>query len=387
MAPFHVALAAAVLARAGGLRTAGQLILALATGSALGWLLSCGYWAWGLWERFGNPVFPFANDLFRSPFFFTSDVPPPFASGLVDGFISARDLRWRAHGVMDFLAVPFNMAIGKTSRLQEIEFRETRFALLSVVALVWLAQEALRRARQQKVTPLPAVGRGLLAYFLVAWVLWLKVFYYYRYALVLEFIAPLALCLLLLRVTPPLPSWKVLRARLRRPSGGAVMIPAAPRWRSSKVWVRKRPGELSRLQQAALLAATAVILLSARRGYWGRGDWTSEWFNVKVPAVATEPGAVVLMDGPRLSFTIPFFPPTVRFLNARHQVGERFDNLIRVFLDVARGPVLLMTPASGDNSAAVRFGYDAVGECEAVTATRVRRLRLCRLRPVADNRR
>lgn len=32
-------------------------------------LLTSGYWSWVLVRRFGNPVFPLANGLFRSEFF------------------------------------------------------------------------------------------------------------------------------------------------------------------------------------------------------------------------------------------------------------------------------------------------------------------------------
>ncbi len=65
--------------------------------ACVGYLALAGYWCWQLWERFGNPLFPFANQIFRSPY-----LPAE----------AMRDSRWLARGSLDYLSPPFDMALG-----------------------------------------------------------------------------------------------------------------------------------------------------------------------------------------------------------------------------------------------------------------------------------
>src|SRR2546428_7726400 len=125
------------------------------------------------------PVFPFLNGLFRSPFFGAGAVFEP---------------RFVARHWWEALSLPLDMAMGWTSGLQEIRFREARFLLAFLALLGGLLVRARRRGR-----PAPTLGppaRLLLAFWLAAWGLWAYGLHYYRYAAALELRAPVVVFVL-----------------------------------------------------------------------------------------------------------------------------------------------------------------------------------------------
>ncbi|MEE6207873.1 MAG: hypothetical protein VZR95_07465, partial [Alphaproteobacteria bacterium] len=52
------------------LQTPVKTIVFFAFGGILGFLTSNGYWMYILYNQFGNPFFPFCNNIFKSPYFF-----------------------------------------------------------------------------------------------------------------------------------------------------------------------------------------------------------------------------------------------------------------------------------------------------------------------------
>ena len=102
-----------------------------------------------------------------------------------------------AQGPLDLLTTPWVMALGETGRLQEIPFRDARFLLVLVAAAGWLSLRWLGKR-----TPLPPGQRNLMGFVLMAYAAWLVVFRYYRYAATLEFLAPLALVILVQALLP-----------------------------------------------------------------------------------------------------------------------------------------------------------------------------------------
>jgi hypothetical protein len=318
MATYVVALAATLLLvlwhrRA---RTLGALLAV--PGSILGFLATGGFWCLRLWRMFGNPIFPFANYFFRSPYFSDPE---------------ARDLRWAAVTLRDYLSPPLDMARGETHGILEMEFRDWRFLLVALALLSWLL---LRLARRRPALP-PAQGE-LLGYVLAGYLTWLGAFYYYRYAAALEFLAPLALFVL-------------VRASLPR----------------AALWV--------------LVAISAVLPLvtSEGPGLWGRAPWPDRWFTVDVPAVGREPKSLVLVAGTGVSFVIPFFPPETRFLGLAHGGSAFFDRRIAAELARHQGPILLLSHPRQRFPTLRRFGLRVTEECAKVDSDHLARIRLCRV--------
>jgi hypothetical protein len=305
-APFTVALGVALVAGGLGLEN-----LAVFVGTAaVGYLAVAGYWCWQLFWHLGNPLFPFANQIFHSPF--------------IDD-IWVRDETFRPHGLVAYLRPPLDLLLGHHERLQEYYVRDARFfvVLLAGVGYVgWLA--AARVGLAARPVTLHVRERMVLAYLVAGYALWLFVFYYYRYAFPLELLSPIALYVLLRRL----------------PWG--------------------RPPVL-------FLAAAVALTLWARfePRAWGRSwTWHEGGFDVHVPPLGTIPNAIVLEDIPGNAFIIPFFPGGTRFFNFHHQGSAAFDALIA--REVARhdGPVLF-TPPIGDRRLA-SLGLRDTGHCEPI---------------------
>jgi hypothetical protein len=295
----HLALCLVVMLFAARGRSPREVLRAgaiLGLGGALGFAVVDGLWSWKLFERFGNPLFPFANQIFHSPYF-----APEFL----------RDARWVARDAGDVLRVPLDLALGRMGRLQEIGARDARYAALALAALLAAAAALARWGRGA--APTNAGGAFVLAYWLVGYGLWAAAFYYYRYMTTLEFLAPVALLVLLPLVVPP-----------------RALVPAA-------------------------LAVCVALAAWSRTDSWGRGDWQENWFGLELPALARQPGALVLMTGAPTSYALPAFPPDARFahLTAIREKGgtERFDEAIAAAIRAHRGPLLLLSSFRVDRHA------------------------------------
>jgi hypothetical protein len=253
--------------------------LAFLAGTVLGFVAFGGTWCWRLWERFGNPLFPFVNQVFRSPY-----LPAE----------ALRDTRFVARGPLDLLTTPWAMALGETSRLQEIPFRDVRFLLVLVAAVGWLSLRGLGLRKT-----LPPGQRNLLAFVLMAYAAWMAVFYYYRYAATLEFLAPLVLVILVQALLP---------------RGGRTV----------------------------LFAAGAYLLLFSSVGSWQRWDWSDRWWHVTLPTQAREADSLVLLTSPLNSFLVPFFPEKTRFVGLEWVGSSRFTDLVTATLGSHKGTLMVL---------------------------------------------
>jgi hypothetical protein len=330
MAPFALALGVALVvtatSRAAAAATAGLFLAA----SAAGFLLIDGFWAWQLFRQFGNPFFPYFNQIFRSPW--------------VDPVWVHNDM-WQAQGFRDYLLLPFDILRGETARLQDRTlgtFREARFFVMVVLALTWGAVALAKRRSGSPAEPGDRREALLLVYFATAWVLWLRVFFYYRYAIVLEMLAPVVLWILVRRVLPP-----------------ARQMPA----------------------YFALAAALVLWMRCDPKGWNRRDDWQRGGFDVRMPHLAQTPGAIVLLAIDGSSFIIPFFPPETRFFNLDHKGSARFDEQIAAQVAGWKGPIYYTPPIGARRLA--RLGLREHGHCEPIRADR-NSYRLCVAERVSD---
>jgi hypothetical protein len=317
MGPYLVALGVLVVLMVLGRQVRARTVPAFLAGTVLGFVAFAGTWCWRLWERFGNPLFPFANQIFRSPYLPAEAI---------------RDPRWVAEGPWDLLATPFSMAVGETGRLQEIPFRDARFLLVLVAGLGWLSLRGLGKR-----TPLPPGQRHLLAYVLMAYGAWLAAFYYYRYASILEFLAPLVLVILVQALVP----------RLSRP---------------------------------LLSGAGAYLLLFSSVGSWQRQDWSDRWWPVTLPAQAVEADSLVLLTKPGNSFLVPFFPEKTRFVGLEPVGSSRLDDLVTATVGSHRGTLMVLASVDEHLQAGSlrRYSLTVTDDCGVVRTGSGRKV-LCRV--------
>lgn len=158
--------------------------VAFGVAAAAATLLTAGPWALAVMNETGNPVFPFANDIFHSPF-----VPP----------IAMADNRFRPASLGELLTVPGRLAVGGYAISVEAWVRDIRFALFwyalapaVAVFAVWRPGRAAAFCRSAPRTTF------LYAFFIAAYLAWQATTGIHRYALTLDILVGFLLAVPLL---------------------------------------------------------------------------------------------------------------------------------------------------------------------------------------------
>jgi len=369
--PFAVGLAAASIGVAACLRC-GHILLAFASGTAAGALLGGGYWAWQMWSRFSNPIFPFANAAFPSRFDGTTLLKP--------------DGRWASGGWVDALVAPVEMALGMTDHLQENPFRDVRCLLAMalvgaalviasrLVRIPWptalglrmrgfrmsIGTSRLQSSRWRAFRPpgglvINAAFRGspsaarlwdwiavnravlvLVVGWLTAYVVWNRVFHYYRYFVAGEFLTPVVVLALL-----------------------AVLAPT----RFRVLWP----------------LAALTMLASSSTGSWGRISWRGQPLTIRYGAGGPPPGpAAVIVDGPGLSYVLPFLPAGSRFFGIG-MGNPALDQLMAREIEHHQGAFLRLIHPGSAPSDLGWLGLSDAGQCGVLRTSGRGRLLLCPL--------
>jgi len=237
----------------------------LAIGALLGWAITGGFWAIDLWQSFGNPLFPFFNDVFKSPW--AAIDPHKNLVYLPKTWVDALTLPWR---------YPLNPRL-----VGEIRFTDLRIPIL--YSLAWIAFAAALWHRS-----LPGLTRGgkvVLTMLAGSFAGWLWMFAIYRYLITVELLAPL----------------------------GAVLLLC--------LLLRRLPGLL--MVGAGLLL---LILLTLRVGSWGHVPWQPDRFGVVAPPITDPANTMVLLPGTEpTAFVIPYFPKEVRFVRVSRWILDSPD--------------------------------------------------------------
>src|SRR6266567_2270327 len=114
-----------------GVRQAFAFGIAVLVGVAL----TGGPWMWTLYTHFGNPLFPYFNDVFHSPWW---DEARPFVAP------------YGPHTLLDWLTLPLHFFGSTASFVGELEFRDLRLALLYVFAIAALIAWVARQIRSRE---------------------------------------------------------------------------------------------------------------------------------------------------------------------------------------------------------------------------------------------
>ncbi|WP_270936180.1 hypothetical protein [Falsiroseomonas oryzae] len=297
VAPFAASVPVALLLLARGRRLATSF--AFGAGLGLGVLALSGFWLWHLWQTTGNPLFPYFNDIFRSPL-------APIGNNRAMGAMP--------RGLLDTLAFPVFFTL--TPWRIDGATRDPKLILAYVMVPVGLAFALTSRRRPALADP--RLGLFLLVVAAVTYVVWLRLFSIYRYIIPVEILAPLLVVV------------------------AVGFLPLAERAR--------------RIAVVALLILAMPVQLSFRdRIAWGGSHWRP--FVSAVPPVGMDlTGGLVVVPGwhpgwRANAFTIPFFPPDLPFLRiiAHDDPAGRlvtgFDDEIARRIATHAGPLfVLWTP-------------------------------------------
>ncbi len=108
-----------------------------------GVLLSSGAWMWTLYSHFESPLFPYFNDIFRSPWW------DPTRFG---------DRRFGPHSLFGWLTYPIPLFGYSANYVTDARFRDWRMPLIYLALIAALVTWLVRRARDLAPSP-PAIAR------------------------------------------------------------------------------------------------------------------------------------------------------------------------------------------------------------------------------------
>ncbi len=291
-------------------------------GIIAGMSASYGFWAVHLWHEFQNPIFPYFNNVFKSPL------------GLQSG---NRDMGFVPKTFLKALIFPLQFSFD-SRKVGEIEFRDFRVLAAYVVVIATPVIMLARRAVSAAPLVETLAARYVIAACAVSYAVWVPLFGIYRYIIPLEMLAPLC-------VAAAIGLWPVT-IHLRALTAGAILL---------------------------------FVTLTAWPGDWIRlPAWTDKMVEVTPPPVADAAHTMVLMVGLEpLSYVIPSLPPEMPVIRLQGYFTDPKDDtgmnrLIRERLAAHNGPLILLVAAWDWDAAKVvlpQFGLTAdFTACERVVS-------------------
>jgi len=247
-----------------------NLILSILS-MAVGFSLTAGYWIILMWTKFANPLFPFYNKIFQSPYIETD--------------VNLQDLRFLPRDIWQWLFYPFYFAQEQTL-VAELKFKESRFAIAYILIVILLGFILYRYGNKKLIFPVnnliyTSILSFLLPFYLTAYSIWLKKFSIYRYLIVLELITPILILLI-----------------------AAYFYP------------KRKPVLLVTLGIFVLILATVKPL------DWWRIPWSDNYFSIDRQAlVQYQDDVIVLWGGEPVGYVVPYFPSNTRFLRITGNFG------------------------------------------------------------------
>jgi hypothetical protein len=224
-----------------------------------------------MWTKFANPLFPFFNKIFQSPYIETD--------------VNLQDLRFLPRDIWQWLFYPFYFAQEQTL-VAELKFKESRFAITYILIVALLGFILYRYAAKKLNFPLnnliyTSILSFLLPFYLTAYLIWLMKFSIYRYLIVLELITPILIILIVAYFYP-----------------------------------KRNPVLLVTLGIFVLILATVKPL------DWWRIPWSDNYFSIDRQAlVQYQDDVIVLWGGEPVGYVVPYFPSNTRFLRITGNFG------------------------------------------------------------------
>ena len=288
---YAIGLAVLVMALPAAILTRFKRLLLLGLGGLIGAMASYGPWGYELWSRFGNPFFPYFNNIFLSPW----AEPSRFA-----------DSRFVAIGLWKVLTTPWLIMKETSGFVSEVPFRDWRFGI-GLPALLWLAWStpALKIRR---------VWQALILMFVTIYFLWVMLFGYYRYVSLLELISALAI-------------FMCIANSLKHIQSSAFKI-------------------------LLILSLTLVIVETTQWPSWGRVAHGEIAVSAKIPSLPQD-SMVMMATLEPLGFIVPSLPPKVpvisvinNFMNPAWGGHAKLHVLAAQRIAQHKGPLFALVNAS-----------------------------------------
>ena len=231
-------------------------------GAALAFLIVAGWWHWALWRHFGDPIFPYFARLF-SP-----DAPVSYGT----------DARFGPRSVFAPLTWPFYWVVGGSpnpgllSPASEVDPRDARFLLILLCMVLALA---VRRGRSR----MEARQRGLIAAWIIGYLIWIAVFADHRYMIPLELLA------------------------------GCVIL----------CFAMTLPHRTEQL--AALIVACIVSVIVLHVPQWNRAPWTGHWDTIAARPIRLDGRPLVFLPDKPTAVIAASLTPPARLVGLADPIG------------------------------------------------------------------
>jgi hypothetical protein len=324
-APYAIGLAAAACVAVPPRRLPKALFIIGAAGAG-GVLCTGGAWLAHLYLAYGNPILPYDNQIFNSPW---------------AGPWGYEDVRFFPRATLQWLFYPFWWARDNVMVVTEAPFADPRLAVL-FAALPFVLLAALTRRRLAALIP-PPPWRAVIVFWLVSYVGWERLFSIYRYAIPLEILGAALIIGALITILPARPR-----------SATAALLTAAicaastyPNWGRVPFQGASLPARMPPLPSRSLVIST--------------GDFPVSFLALRAPR-----GTVFI--GANSNFTVPDTTLTFRAISAA--------------IAAWRGPIEIIEPVQGDPTGrdilAAEFNIAATSQCrQIIAAWNFNALRLC----------
>ncbi len=150
-------------------------ILSIVSGA----LIVSGYWCYEVWNHFHNPIFPYYNHLFNSPYFTKIN--------FVDG-------RWFPKTILDKIFLPFKF-VNYQSVASVVSFRDARFAILYSLIIIYILTKIICALINKKIftKKLNKMQLFFWIFIIASYIIWEIEFSAYRYLLVIELLVLIAI--------------------------------------------------------------------------------------------------------------------------------------------------------------------------------------------------
>jgi hypothetical protein len=328
---YALALAIALLLRRSPIRANVGELLMFCVGILAGLLATIGFWCWQLWNHYGNPLFPYANQWFRSPWWEVAPLLPR---------------RFGPHALREALLFPFELYSPPTGFVAEVKYRDPRFPLLCLLAVVGAIVALSRRRVVRQASTMRLTNRRewtfLGVFFVAAFVIWAYVHSIARYLVPLELLA-----------------------------GALIVALIACR--------------LSARHATSIVAVVAIVVIAMTKpGDWGRVRFGERWFVLKVPPV-DDHALVLLASGAPMAYVLPFLPASTVNVGvatnlANPTLHNRLQDAIADRIAHHEGPLYSLAQPPQNPALALDFYGLEKRSCSTITTNMsILPLELCRL--------
>jgi hypothetical protein len=280
---------------------AAWLSVLFAVSAIVGFLISYGWWGWLMWTKFGNPMFPLFNGIFRSEW----QAPRNF---LYEAYLPSTI--WKA------IAYPFYW-ITTQNTTAEIFFRDARLACATVAIVILLGAFVMSKTRAD----FDRSAVFVVCFAILSYGFWVKYLSMLRFGLILEALSGTLIVM-------------------------AVLV-------ISRAIVGQKRGR----RDAAVASFVSIAILACLWSWtiypsWGRIPFGDRVFALTDPPKMEERALIVTVSQP-IAYVIPLLKP-----NRRPVVGITWalgDLDTRLFAETAKriadhtDPILVLVGASAGN--------------------------------------